>query len=107
MSTIEPTYEDPTVGGEAIARDRVRELLGPVIGFVAVALGFAAPLTAALREAEQRLRSPQRRRRGSRAGSPRHLTGLEPVSRQAVVGGRRVGVRSLHRLDSAPAFVGR
>jgi hypothetical protein len=32
MSTIEPTYEDPAVGGEAIARDRGRELLGPVMG---------------------------------------------------------------------------
>ena len=42
MSTIEPTYDDPTVGGEAIARDRARELLGPVMGFVAVAVGFAA-----------------------------------------------------------------
>lgn len=42
MSTIEPTYEDPTVGGEAIARDRARELLGPVMGFVAVTVGFAA-----------------------------------------------------------------
>jgi FtsH-binding integral membrane protein len=42
MSTIEPTYDNPTVHSEAIARDRARGLLGPVMGFVAVALGFAA-----------------------------------------------------------------
>jgi hypothetical protein len=40
MSTIEPTYDDPTVGGEAVARDRARQLLGPVIGFVAIFLFF-------------------------------------------------------------------
>jgi FtsH-binding integral membrane protein len=42
MSTIESTYDDPTVDGEAIARDRARELLGPVMGFVAATVGFAA-----------------------------------------------------------------
>jgi len=42
MSPLETNYDDPALGGEAIARDRARELLGPVMGFVAVAVGFAA-----------------------------------------------------------------
>ena len=37
-----PTYDHPTVAGEAVARDRAWQLLGPVMGFVAVAVGFAA-----------------------------------------------------------------
>jgi hypothetical protein len=42
MSTIGTNYDDPALGGEAIARDRARELLGRVMGFVAVAVGCAA-----------------------------------------------------------------
>jgi FtsH-binding integral membrane protein len=42
MSTIESTYNDPTVDGEAIARDQVRAVFGQVMGFVALTLGFLA-----------------------------------------------------------------
>jgi modulator of FtsH protease len=42
MSTSGPAYSQPTLGGEAIARDRTRELLGQVMGFVAVTVGFSA-----------------------------------------------------------------
>ena len=42
MSTLGSNYDDSALSGEAIARDRARELLGPVMGFVAVAVGFAA-----------------------------------------------------------------
>jgi hypothetical protein len=41
MSTIETGYDDPAVAGKAIERD-TRELLGQVMGLVAVAVGFAA-----------------------------------------------------------------
>jgi modulator of FtsH protease len=41
MSTIRTTYNDPALGGEAIERD-ARELLGQVMGFVAITVGFAA-----------------------------------------------------------------
>jgi FtsH-binding integral membrane protein len=41
MSTLRGTYNDPVLGGKAIERD-ARELLGQVMGFVAVAVGFAA-----------------------------------------------------------------
>ena len=40
MSTFTPTY-DKALGGNAIERD-ARALLGQVMGFVAVTLGFAA-----------------------------------------------------------------
>jgi FtsH-binding integral membrane protein len=42
MSTVRTTYDDPALAGEAFARDRGRELLGRVMGLVAVAVGFAA-----------------------------------------------------------------
>ena len=42
MSTIDTDYEGQAPGGEAIARDRARELLSPVMGFVAATVGFAA-----------------------------------------------------------------
>ena len=42
METINTNYDDPALGGVAVARDRTRELLGQVMGLVAVALGFAA-----------------------------------------------------------------
>jgi hypothetical protein len=41
MSTYETTYDDPAVAGEAIEPD-ARELLGQVMGYVAVTVGFAA-----------------------------------------------------------------
>jgi FtsH-binding integral membrane protein len=41
MSSIDTTYGEPAPG-EAIGRDRARELLGPVMGFVAVTVGFTA-----------------------------------------------------------------
>jgi len=41
MSTFNATYDDPTIGGEAIALD-ARKLLGEVMGYVAVTVGFAA-----------------------------------------------------------------
>jgi modulator of FtsH protease len=36
------TYNDAALAGEPIARDRTRELLGQVMGLVAVAVGFSA-----------------------------------------------------------------
>src|SRR4051812_6166155 len=42
MSTVETSYDEPAVGGEAITRDRARELLGQVMGFVAVTVAFTA-----------------------------------------------------------------
>jgi modulator of FtsH protease len=42
MSTVKTTFDTAGVGGEAAARDRTRELLGQVMGFVAVTVGFAA-----------------------------------------------------------------
>jgi Inhibitor of apoptosis-promoting Bax1 len=41
MGTIGTTYDDQAVGAEAVERD-ARELLGQVMGFVAVTVGFAA-----------------------------------------------------------------
>jgi FtsH-binding integral membrane protein len=41
MSTVKTTYDDRALGGQAIERD-ARALLGQVMGFVAVAVGFAA-----------------------------------------------------------------
>ena len=41
MSDTRTTY-DPALAGPGVARDRARGLLGPVMGFVAVAVGFAA-----------------------------------------------------------------
>jgi FtsH-binding integral membrane protein len=42
MSTFKATYDGPAIAGDAIADDRSRELLGKVMGFVAVTVGFAA-----------------------------------------------------------------
>jgi FtsH-binding integral membrane protein len=42
MSTFKTTYDDPALGGEAIAHDQARALLGQVMGYVAVTVGFAA-----------------------------------------------------------------
>ena len=42
MSTAKPTYGDPALGGRAATRDQARELLGQVMGYVAVTVGFAA-----------------------------------------------------------------
>jgi hypothetical protein len=42
MSSVKTTYDDPALAGKAIARDQARELLGQVMGYVAVAVGFAA-----------------------------------------------------------------
>jgi hypothetical protein len=42
MSTFKTTYDDPALGGEAIAHDSARELLGQVMGYVAVTVGFTA-----------------------------------------------------------------
>ncbi len=43
MSAVEPTYDGPAVGGgTTIARDQARELLGQVMGYVAVTVAFAA-----------------------------------------------------------------
>jgi FtsH-binding integral membrane protein len=41
MSTYETTYDDPALAGGAIERD-TRALLGQVMGYVAVTVGFAA-----------------------------------------------------------------
>jgi FtsH-binding integral membrane protein len=42
MSTFDTTYDDPALGTEAVAHDRARALLGEVMGYVAVTVGFAA-----------------------------------------------------------------
>jgi FtsH-binding integral membrane protein len=42
MSTFKATYDDPVLGGEATARDQARALLGQVMGYVAVTVGFTA-----------------------------------------------------------------
>ena len=42
MSTFKTTYDNPALGGDAIAHDRARELLGQVMGYVAVTVAFAA-----------------------------------------------------------------
>jgi FtsH-binding integral membrane protein len=41
MSTFAPTFEDQAVGGTAVARN-ARQLLGQVMGYVALTVGFAA-----------------------------------------------------------------
>ena len=41
MSTAKTTYDDPALAGKAIERD-ARQLLGQVMGFVAVTVGFTA-----------------------------------------------------------------
>jgi FtsH-binding integral membrane protein len=41
MSTFRSTYDDPALGGDAVARD-ARELLGQVMGLVSCAVAFAA-----------------------------------------------------------------
>jgi modulator of FtsH protease len=42
MSTFKTTYDDPALRGDAIAHDRARALLGQVMGYVAVTVGFTA-----------------------------------------------------------------
>jgi FtsH-binding integral membrane protein len=42
MNAFETTHDQAGIGREALAPDRARELLGQVMGLVAVALGFAA-----------------------------------------------------------------
>jgi FtsH-binding integral membrane protein len=42
VSTVKTTYDDPALGVQAVDRDRARELLGPVMGYVAATVGFAA-----------------------------------------------------------------
>ena len=42
MNTFNTAYDEPGFAGEAIAHDRTRELLGRVMGYVAVTVGFTA-----------------------------------------------------------------
>jgi FtsH-binding integral membrane protein len=42
MSTVKTTYDGPTLAGEPVAHHRTRQLLGRVMGLVAVAVAFAA-----------------------------------------------------------------
>jgi FtsH-binding integral membrane protein len=42
MSTVKTTYDGPTLAGEPITHDRTQQLLGQVMGLVAVAVAFAA-----------------------------------------------------------------
>jgi FtsH-binding integral membrane protein len=42
MSALKTTYDDRALAGGAITRDRARELLGQVMGFVAATVGFSA-----------------------------------------------------------------
>jgi FtsH-binding integral membrane protein len=42
MSSLETLQDQPALTGGALTRDRARELLGPVMGLVAVTVGFTA-----------------------------------------------------------------
>ena len=42
MSALKTSYDDRALAGGVITRDRARELLGQVMGFVAVTVGFSA-----------------------------------------------------------------
>ncbi len=42
MTTVNTTHDHPPLGSRAVARDRALEVLGQVMGLVAVAVGFAA-----------------------------------------------------------------
>jgi FtsH-binding integral membrane protein len=42
MSTLNTSYDDPARAGDAVAHDPARALLGQVMGYVAVTVGFAA-----------------------------------------------------------------
>jgi hypothetical protein len=42
MNTFKTTYDDPALCGDASAHDRARDLLGQVMGCVAVTVGFTA-----------------------------------------------------------------
>jgi hypothetical protein len=42
VSTAGTTFDRPPLDAKAIARDEARELLGQVMGYVAVTVGFAA-----------------------------------------------------------------
>jgi modulator of FtsH protease len=42
MNTFNTTYDEAALAGEAVAHDRARELLGRVMGLVAVTVGFTA-----------------------------------------------------------------
>jgi hypothetical protein len=42
MSTLETAPDQTTVGGATLSRDRARELLGQVMGLVAVTVAYAA-----------------------------------------------------------------
>lgn len=42
MSTFRAKYDEPGLGTEPAARDRTRELLGQVMGYVSVTVGFTA-----------------------------------------------------------------
>ena len=42
MSALKTTYDDRALAGSAITHDRARELLGQVMGFVAVTVAFSA-----------------------------------------------------------------
>ena len=42
MSTVKTTFDDSAFGRRPIARDQTRELFGQVMGYVAIAVGFAA-----------------------------------------------------------------
>jgi FtsH-binding integral membrane protein len=42
MTSFNTTYDDAALGGEAIGQDDTRKLLGQVMGYVAITVGFAA-----------------------------------------------------------------
>src|SRR5256885_10183881 len=42
MSVLKTTADEPPLQGQLVARDHARALLGQVMGFVAVTVGFAA-----------------------------------------------------------------
>jgi hypothetical protein len=44
MTSFNPTYNDPALGGEAIAHDDARKLLGQVMGYVALTALLALEL---------------------------------------------------------------
>ena len=111
MSTIRTTYDDPALGGKAIARDHARALLGQVMGFVAVTVGFTAlgaylgrdlsggtGLVLFIAAFALHLRPQHRRRQGPRAARDRPAVRARPAARAR----GRPGHRRLRRRPTRP-----
>ena len=66
VSTFTTADHDPARAGDAIAHDRARALLGQIMGYVAVTVGFAA-LADTSGERVAAASSPMRQRYGKRS----------------------------------------